>query len=241
MSSSDIQMFADWDEEAAFLSKSLRAEAEGRKVNVLEAGCGQRWPIDIDGLDVTLVGVDLDEDALAIRVEQGDLHHAIHGDLRTADLPADTYDVIYNSFVLEHIPGAEGVLDNFVRWAKPGGVILIRFPDRDSVFGFITRFTPHWFHVFYKRWVVGNKNAGKPGHEPYETFYDPVVSRKGFVDYCERSGLEIVAERGFPVDKAESGTKMKIAVAAARVFGKLSFGRLATDHMWLTYVVKVPE
>ena len=37
------------------------------------------------------------------RTVQKDLHKAILGDLRTLHLPNDAYDVVYSSFVLEHI------------------------------------------------------------------------------------------------------------------------------------------
>ena len=240
MANTDLEMLSDWDAETDFLSAALRRVGKGRNIEILEAGCGQQWPLDVEGLSYRLTGIDLDADALAMRVEQGDLDEVIHGDLRTAELPDEQFDVIYNSFVIEHIDGAADVLDNFVRWVKPGGVILIRFPDRDSVFGFITRMSPHWFHVLYKRWIIGNKNAGKPGHEPYETFYDPVVSRQGFTDYCARNGLVIQEERGFPVSEAADGLKLKVAVMGAKALGALSFGKLASQHMWLTYVVTKP-
>jgi len=237
----ELEMLPSWDAETEFLIDAVkRAGANDRHLEILEAGCGQKWPLDLSGVSYRLTGIDLDADALAMRVEQGDLDESIHGDLRTADLPGEQFDVIYNSFVIEHIDGAEEVLDNFIRWAKPGAVMLLRFPDRDSVFGFVTRVTPHWFHVMYKRWVIGNKNAGKPGHEPYETFYDDVVSRRGFQEYCAKRGLVIDEERGFPVSEAASGIKMKVAVLGAQALGLLSFGKLASRHMWLTYVVTKP-
>lgn len=237
----ELVMLSSWDAETRFLAEAIeRQAADGRHLEILEAGCGKAWPLDLDGVSFRLTGVDLDDTALEMRIEQGDLGCAIHGDLRTVELPDREFDVVYNSFVLEHIDGAEQVLDNFVRWSRPGAVLVLRFPDRDSVFGFITRVTPHWFHVLYKRWIVGNKNAGKPGHEPYPTVYDPVVSRRGFHDYCASRGLRIREERGFPVGQAGSGIKLKAAVAVAKAFGALTFGRLPSGHMWLTYVVERP-
>ena len=52
------------------------------------------------------------------------------------------YDVIYYSYVLEHVEGAERVLKNFVRWMKRGGIIILRFPKRDSARGILTLVTP---------------------------------------------------------------------------------------------------
>lgn len=217
-----------------------RAGAGGRQLEILEAGCGKKWPFDLSNVSHRLTGIDLDAGALAMRVDGGDLDEAIHGDLRDANLVDGQFDVVYNSFVLEHIDGADVVLDNLVRWAKPGATILLRFPDRDSAFGFVTRMTPHWVHVLYKRWMMGDKNAGKPSHEPYRTYYDSVVSRKGFHQYCDSKGLVIVHERGFPVSEAGSGIAFKFAILATRALNILSLGKLPWRHMWLTYVVIKP-
>jgi 2-polyprenyl-3-methyl-5-hydroxy-6-metoxy-1,4-benzoquinol methylase len=122
-----------------------------RSLDILEAGCGRRWGLDLEGVQYTLTGVDSDKNALDIRKnQQGDLDIAILGDLRTVDLEENRYDVIFNSYVLEHVDGAEDVLNNFVRWLKPGGIMILRIPNRASVKGFITRITPLWFHVIYK-------------------------------------------------------------------------------------------
>src|SRR5690606_33965359 len=132
--------------------------------SILEAGCGNSWQLKLPGVKYVLTGVDLNEDALRIRkCERKDLDGVIHGDLRTVALDADQYDVIYNSFVLEHVQQAEHVLSNFCRWLKPGGILILRIPDPKSVYGFLSRLTPFWFHVFYKRFIAGIKTAGKPG------------------------------------------------------------------------------
>ena len=39
----------------------------GRPVEILEAGCGSRWDVDLEGLDYRVVGVD--RDAAAVEVE----------------------------------------------------------------------------------------------------------------------------------------------------------------------------
>ncbi len=63
------------------------------------------------------------------------------------DLGVDRFDVIYCSYVLEHIENADVVLNRFVKWIKPNGIIIIKVLDPDSVHGYITRITPHWFHL----------------------------------------------------------------------------------------------
>ena len=69
-----------------------------RPLEILEAGCGREWNIDIDGVDVRMTGIDLDEEALAYRRDVvGDLDEAIHGDLRAVGLRRDFYDVVYSA------------------------------------------------------------------------------------------------------------------------------------------------
>jgi SAM-dependent methyltransferase len=233
-------MLESREQESGIFERQIRGlAADGRELEILEAGCGRCWPIDISGVAYRLTGIDEDRAALDIRVnEVKDLDEPILGDLRSAELPAGRFDVVFNSFVLEHIDGAEEVLDNFVRWAKPGGLLLLRFPDRDSVFGFLTRTTPFWFHVAYKRWIVGQKTAGQPGFGPFPTHYDPVVSRRGMRAFCERSGLEIREEWAFPLETAGFGWKGPFIRSLVRAVGWLSFGRLSPGHNWLTYVLE---
>ncbi|MCA9750684.1 MAG: class I SAM-dependent methyltransferase [Gemmatimonadetes bacterium] len=222
--------------------RELAANRNGDALEILEAGCGRCWPIDLSGVTFRLTGIDEDKASLDIRKnEVGDLDEPILGDLRTAELPSNRYDVVFNSFVLEHIDGAEHVLENFVRWAKPGGLLLLRFPDRDSVFGFLTRITPFWFHVFYKRWIVGQKTAGQPGFGPFPTHYDRVVSRRGMRTFCDRHGLIVREEWVFPLETQGFGWKAPFIRALVGTVGALSFGRLSPGHNWLTYVLEKPH
>ena len=180
-------------EENEVLGRIIRQRAAaGGKLRILEAGCGLAWEIDMHGISHTLVGVDMDRDALEIRkTRTRDLHEAVLGDLRSVPLEPGSFDIVFNSFVLEHIRGAEGVLDNFWRWLKPGGILILRLPDRASVYGFMTRITPFWFHVLFKKHVEGVKDAGKPGCVPFPTFYDGIVSRRGIRDWCRKTWARV--------------------------------------------------
>ena len=89
---------------------------ENGELSILEAGCGRRWPFDLEDVHFTLTGIDCDQDALNARKSVvNDLDEAILGDLRTADLPNSKFDIVYCSYVLEHIIGAEAVLSKFLR------------------------------------------------------------------------------------------------------------------------------
>lgn len=231
-------------EETAILSDFIKEVARNRgRLNILEAGCGRRWSIDLDGVEYDLVGIDVDEAALALRNEtQGDLSLSIIGDLRTAEFEDASFDVIYNAFVLEHIDGAEIVLDNFVRWLTPGGCIILKIPNRDSVKGFFTRVTPFWFHVSYKKYFRGIRNAGKPGFGPYPTAFDKVVSRRGIDRYCRERGLELVGEYYYDYQNSALAKKKshQMEKSFSSLVEALSIGNLSANHIDMLYVIRKP-
>lgn len=209
-------------------------------LQILEAGCGQNWGLDLGDSGYFLTGVDRDSTALNLRVEvTKDLDRAIEGDLRTVDFAPESFDVIYNSFVLEHVSGAERVMENFSRWLKPDGLLVIRIPDPFSVHGFMSRFTPHWFHVFYYRQVMGVVNAGKPGYAPYPVYYDHIVSRKGMQGFCNDHGLSLAAQFGTGGYYRHGDGKLKWAIFTfKRVLSILSLGLLKADHNDLLFFIR---
>ena len=162
----------------------------------------------------TLTGVDVDRNALAVRQRTArPTDRLLYGDLRSRELfAAEEFDAIFNSFVLEHVDGAERVLDNFLYWLKPGGTLILRIPDGDSVYGFVTRMTPFWFHVLYKKYVQKMPNAGKPGYDPFPVFYDDVVSRRGIHRYCAERGCKVHDRSGLGQLSAEGRSDGRVAV-----------------------------
>ena len=178
------------------MSEIQRSFSSDHEVDILDAGCGQGWRLDLGGVPHRITGIDSDADAVRLRQEKrGDLTESLVGDLITVDLPISHYDVVHSSFVLEHIAGADQVLDRFFRWLRPGGLLLLAIPDRDSAFGFLSRVTPFWLHVLYRRHIFRQPNAGNPGYAPYPTFYDRVISVQGMREYCSAGGHSVVKER----------------------------------------------
>jgi 2-polyprenyl-3-methyl-5-hydroxy-6-metoxy-1,4-benzoquinol methylase len=215
----------------------LEHKFSANKLEILEAGCGQYWELKAELSDISyeLTGIDMDELALKERIKNhNDLKKIIVGDLTTWDMKGDKFDIIYNSFVLEHIQDADRVLDNFFRWLKPGGLIIVRIPDFNSVYGFITRITPLWFHVLYKKYLLGWVDSGKPGYGPYSTYYSQILSREGIHAYAKRNGLRVKAEYGHGFYLEDHGFFINRCV---HLFGTLSFGKLSSNHNNLTYIL----
>ena len=230
MGYTQLQLFINRSQEINLLEDCIKRYAHpGYPLAILEAGCGRRWPLNLGELHYTLTGVDINEDALEIRKNKSkDLDEVVLGDLRYVELEKEKYDVIFCSFVLEHVENAERVLENFCRWLKPGGLLILRIPDRDSVRGLITRITPFQFHVFYYK-LVGIKNAGQPGHGPFPTPFNKVVSRKGIHQYCQKHDLIVKEEYGDGYYLNKRGIITFLERCFIRTIGVLSLGRISSE------------
>lgn len=233
-----LKAVTSWQEDAELLSSTIKSL--GGPLAILEAGCGRQWPLDLSGVDYRLTGIDLDADALQSRIDTiGDLHEAIVGDITVAgSIPTGRYDVIYSSFVLEHIRDAESALANMLDGLKPGGLLLLRIPDRNSVYGWTTRRMPFPVHIAYYRYFVRYADAGKPGHPPYPTYYAPVISRAGIRDFCTSRGCSILEERGHTYYVQGSGSRVRLIRTYAKALWVSSLGTLAWQHNNLTYVIR---
>jgi SAM-dependent methyltransferase len=228
------------EEERALLGEAVGQSLSAGPVRVLEAGCGSYWFIHSD-VPVHITGVDTDAAAMRLRQERtGDLDVAIVGDLRSVQLPSEAFDVAYCSYVLEHVEGAEAVLDKLVATVRPGGRLIIRVPDGDSVFGFFAKHTPHRTHIWYKRYIQGNSKAGQPGHPPYPTVYDPVVSLAGMRRWAQTHGLAIESQYALNGHMKHFGRYSAIVGFLLQVVSRLSGGRLAHDHSDIGFVFVRP-
>lgn len=166
----------------------------GEVLTMLDAGCGAELPIDIP-LRVRLVGLDASPEALA---RNENIDEALLGDLVTFSLPPQTYDGILCWTVLEHISQPAAALANMAKALKPSGLLIVGVPNLWSMKGLITKFTPHWFHVWAYRHVYRIPEAGLPGHGPYRTYLRRDVAPEGLHSEARRLGLERIYESTYP-------------------------------------------
>ena len=235
-----VKLIYKYEDTLALMEGRLKQVGKTAPLRILEAGCGTTWPLRMGDLQYTLTGVDVDRDALAVRQRIArPTDRLLYGDLRSRELfAAEQFDVIYNSFVLEHVDGAERVLDNFLYWLAPGGTLILRIPDGDSVYGFVTRMTPFWFHVLYKRYVRKMPNAGKPGYDPFPVFYDDVVTRRGIHRYCAERGCKVHDEAGSASYLPKHGVQALVSWTFVRVVSLLSLNKLSWRYNNLTFVIE---
>ncbi|GIH25390.1 hypothetical protein Aph01nite_37000 [Acrocarpospora phusangensis] len=210
-------------------------EQLGRRLDILVAGCGRGTPLDLDRIEARVTGVDEDRpDLRAATAARTDLNVWSLGDLRSAALAPRSYDVVCVEFLLERIPHAELVLDRIVNGLRPGGLLLIRMRDRKSAYGFLDRKAP--FRNRLWRWLAP---AGAVG--PLPAVYEPVSSREGIQSYCLMRGLMIAEEHTLTSGTARLGPRGGLVALLCRAVGRLSGGRLATDHDEVALVVRKPQ
>jgi SAM-dependent methyltransferase len=164
-------------------------------LTIYEAGGGSTSylpPSLLARADVTVV--DIDKDQL---VNNDYAQHRILGDIQTHRFPRDSFDLVICYNVIEHLPDVESALRRFCESLRSGGVILIGAPNPASLSGVVTRFSPHWFHVWYYRKIRGLDNAGQPGQAPFPVYYHPLVSPDRLRAFARNQGLEVVYERTY--------------------------------------------
>jgi hypothetical protein len=89
--------------------------------------------------------------------------------------------------------------------------------------------------------VAGDKLAGTPGHAPYPTAYDRIVSLRGIREFCRRNGLEILGE--YRVGLGRSNTSLVFRVLTTIVEYSVSFlslFRLSARYSNLFFVLQKP-
>jgi SAM-dependent methyltransferase len=210
-----------------------------RQVSILECGCGRRWPLNLHGLHYKLTGIDLDPIALEFRkTNTSDLDVAICGDLCSVEIPESSFDVVYSGYVLEHIPQADVALQNFAKWLRPGGLLILLIPDPRTVRGFSARILPFWVHVLWCR-IQGDMKAGTPGHSPYPTEYHPMIHREKLSMFLRDNGMKLICCYG---DGFRQETRSKVAnfflKSGMRIVSFLSFGYLDSSYANLLYIAE---
>jgi len=155
------------------LQEFLNVHFAGRTdLRVLEAGCGSLVKMELPP-GTHIVGIDISEKQL---LRNQSIVERIVGDLQTYELPPASYDMIVCWDVLEHLPHPQRAVERLLRAAKVGGIVILAMPNVSSLKGQITKYSPHWFHVWMYRNFFGRKLAGTEDHGPFKTYLDPSIA-----------------------------------------------------------------
>jgi SAM-dependent methyltransferase len=160
-----------------------------RAPDVLDAGCGERRPVEFPP-DSRVTGIDISEEQLARNMS---LDIKILGDLQSYPLPKNSFDLAICWDVLEHLNDPEAACRNMWSALRPNGLLVLGFPNSRSVKGMVTRFTPHWAHVQAYRRVFGMPEAGTGDHAPFPTKFRPFMAPEGIRVFAEEEEADTVA------------------------------------------------
>jgi len=173
--------------------KLLAAELPKGELSLYEAGGGSTCFLPADVLsraDVTVV--DIDEEQLR---NNGYAQKKVLGDVQTHRFAPNSFDLVICYNVIEHLPDVEAALTGFFHAVKPGGLLLIAAPNPRSLSGVVTKYTPHWFHIWFYRHVLGRKLAGLPGQAPFPTFFHPLVTPAKLETFASKRGMRVIYRR----------------------------------------------
>ena len=214
---------------------------DGHQIMILQAGC---TTADGDlgvgvlreaGADIVVSLIDDDQPVTraALGVDES-LAGCVQGDLRTVPLPPRSHDIVLCALLLQRIEHAELVLDRLVAAIRPGGLLLLRFSDRDSSAGFLDRVMP----LAARNAVWRKRRPGRPG--PYPAVYERLSSARGVQAYALKREL-VIAERQALGGLAGALAEPRGFLAAQKLVAWLSRGRLTAAHEELVYVLRKPE
>jgi len=213
------------------LQTTLDRLLEGKQIeHVLEAGCGSVSHIGIGG-DACLTGIDISEKQLA---RNQVLDEKILGDVQAYALPESRFDVIICWDVLEHLQHPELALENFARALKEEGMLILALPNLYSMKGMITKFTPFRFHIWVRRHLFGETEAGKDDNGPFPTFLKRTIAPAALKQFASERGLIV---EYFCVYESEMHHLFKerhrtlgvVWSGLGRVVQALSFNRVVAD------------
>jgi len=173
----------------------LRAVLPPTKLAIYEAGGGSTSFLPLGVLDRAYVTVvDIDED----QVRNNDYaQQTILGDIQSYRFKPNSFDLVICYNVIEHLADVEAALLRFCESLKPGGLILIGAPNPKSLSGVVTKYSPHWFHVWFYRHVRGDKNAGLPGQAPFPTFFHSLVSLPKLETFAAEHRLQVIYKKEY--------------------------------------------
>jgi len=127
----------------------------------LGAGAGIVPHMNFQGHVKYICGIDPDE-----RVT--DNQYLDEGKVAVAEnipYPDETFDLVFSDNVLEHLENPHEVFIDVCRVLKPGGIFLVKTPNKYHYMPLVARLTPHWFHRAF------NRRRGRDFEDIFPTLY----------------------------------------------------------------------
>lgn len=171
--------------ETGWLQRAVVSRLDARPARLLDVGCGSKRPFGLLADHVT--GIDPDEAALRSNPA---LDESICANVEAVDLGSASYDAIVCWNVLEHLPDPCTVVVRMSRALRPGGFLVLAFPNAVSARGRLTRFTPTSFHRIVLRRVLRGRTSA-----PYPTRLGPDHHPTRLLEAARAEGLDPIHVR----------------------------------------------
>jgi len=133
------------------------------KIKMLEAGCGtgafgKRFLKYFDNLEV--IGVDITP-KMVERANDGTKNYsAIVGDLEKISFSDSFFDIILCPYILHHFPDISRVIENFGKWIKNGGFVIIVEPNGSNPVNRLSKIVRRFLELILgKDYIMKNKWA----------------------------------------------------------------------------------
>lgn len=195
-------------------------------LTILEAGCGSGSWLKFKP-EAKVVGIDISQKQLDRNTV---LHEKILGDIQTHQLPQNAYDLIMCWDVLEHLPNPDKAIKNFFQSLKKDGIVLLAAPNVLTLRGYITKYSPHWFHIFFYKYVYHYKNAGKEDQPPFKTYHCSSMAPAAIEKLALQDNMKIIFSKKYQVQHVSKHPLIAFAWAAANsLLNILTCGKIETD------------
>jgi SAM-dependent methyltransferase len=101
--------------------------------------------------------------------------------------PDARFDACVSNYVVEHVPDPAAHLREVHRVLKPGGLYVLRTPNRFHYVALFAGLTPHWMHE-----ALANRlrNLPEEAHEPYPVVYR-MNTRAALVRLAAQAGFSV--------------------------------------------------
>jgi len=110
-------------------SRPLRYVTDG---TLLDVGCGNgKYLLQMQKLGWSVKGVEFN--AKAVGICRSNKLDVFQGDLLQANFPGNSFDAVTAHHLIEHLPNPVEVITEIARILKPGGQLLIRTPNTNSL------------------------------------------------------------------------------------------------------------
>jgi SAM-dependent methyltransferase len=197
---------------------------------VLEAGGGSfsHFALPPDSGSIVL---DIDHGQLARNTSGAP---GVQGDLQQLPVATASCSMVVCFNVIEHLDRPEAAIAEMARALVPGGLLLLGFPERNSLKGLITRATPIGVHRAFYRWVVGKRDRGGAHFDAFETPFRPIVSGKRVARRLAELGFRVVMVESYDGSREYGLTagSLKRRLFALPYYAICAAGRLLSGGRW---------